>query len=638
MRKWGVEDLDLSLKCWLSGHAILHDHKAVIGHRFRTKFENYDAPIEEFLVNQLRMAGKNFTPAVWGQWVEETRQRHSKHLTEYPEGLWARVWTMFEADRASADEERAYHARRTRDEFWYAERFGLAWPRLEVPGAPPPAADDPSSPSGPSPSPPPKKERKGAPFTIVATGVSNPSKDGSEAAKIVPLADVQEGHCIFVGQTLYLTTKDKHPGKPIDPKKLKWSCSGPGGEEGFHHDGEDATLTAGQQGAYTVTAECEGFSAEFTVTACGVAVKQITFDGVHFDTAPKPDSPGGARAREPQYQRGKSPVLVCLVGGEGAVRESRCSHCRGAGKGKGPSEPPEVVGRFKVAGQQVSLYDDGLSIEGGSLKGQFDSAEDYVLTAVSYAKSLTITWLVNGVDIGATSANPLITLCAQPISQPPGGFPPPGPTSGDKGRIEEIDLAVTGRRLKALAGACGEGGASGPDAVVSALWQNLFEGLPIRPRRSASALAFGRWSATRRAGTKMLRGLAASARTSPFVCKCRLLMAGVEVASPDGVRYVFPRLTGRVEGAYASPEELSHQYRDCHPGKNRHDPNAAGGPTSRRETTRRTRRKASTTGSALSTWMATIGPTNTRRASIGMESTTHPARACPRRKPEHRKL
>ena len=156
MRKWGVEDLDLSLKCWLSGHAILHDHKAVIGHRFRTKFENYDAPIEEFLVNQLRMARKNFTPAVWGQWVEETRQRHAKHLTEYPEGLWARVWTMFEADRASADEERAYlHARRTRDEFWYADRFGLAWPRLEVPGGTPAGPDDPNSPSGPSPSPPP---------------------------------------------------------------------------------------------------------------------------------------------------------------------------------------------------------------------------------------------------------------------------------------------------------------------------------------------------------------------------------------------------------------------------------------------------------------------------------------------------
>ena len=111
MRKWGVEDLDMSLKCWLSGHAILHDPQAVVGHRFRNKFDNYDAPIEGFLVNQLRMARKNFTPAVWCQWVEATRQRHAKHVTEYPEGLWARVWTMFEAGRASATERQSANRR-----------------------------------------------------------------------------------------------------------------------------------------------------------------------------------------------------------------------------------------------------------------------------------------------------------------------------------------------------------------------------------------------------------------------------------------------------------------------------------------------------------------------------------------------
>jgi hypothetical protein len=38
---------------------------------------------------------------------------------------------MFLDARTSADAERAHlHARRTRDEFWYAERFGLNWPRL----------------------------------------------------------------------------------------------------------------------------------------------------------------------------------------------------------------------------------------------------------------------------------------------------------------------------------------------------------------------------------------------------------------------------------------------------------------------------------------------------------------------------
>jgi GT2 family glycosyltransferase len=131
MRKWGVEDLDFSLKCWLSGHRILHDPQAVVGHRFRTAFDNYDAPVEEFLVNQLRMAWKNFTRGVWEVWLDRTHQRHSRQLSEHPEGLWARVWAMFLEGRASADAERAHlHARRVRDEFWYADRFGLAWPRL----------------------------------------------------------------------------------------------------------------------------------------------------------------------------------------------------------------------------------------------------------------------------------------------------------------------------------------------------------------------------------------------------------------------------------------------------------------------------------------------------------------------------
>ena len=40
---------------------------------------------------------------------------------------------MFQQDRASVEQERSYlHAQRVRDEFWYAERFGLAWPRLHA--------------------------------------------------------------------------------------------------------------------------------------------------------------------------------------------------------------------------------------------------------------------------------------------------------------------------------------------------------------------------------------------------------------------------------------------------------------------------------------------------------------------------
>ncbi len=50
---------------------------------------------------------------------------------EHPEGFWARVWELFLENQTSAESERAYiHARRVRDEFWYAARFGLDWPKL----------------------------------------------------------------------------------------------------------------------------------------------------------------------------------------------------------------------------------------------------------------------------------------------------------------------------------------------------------------------------------------------------------------------------------------------------------------------------------------------------------------------------
>jgi len=131
MRVWGVEDLDFGLKSWLMGHPILHDPEAVVGHRFRASFDNYDVPVEHTVVNQLRMARKSFTPGVWAEWVDRCRLRHPGRLADRPEGLWARVWELFEEQRASVEQERGYlHARRQRDEFWYAERFGLTWPRL----------------------------------------------------------------------------------------------------------------------------------------------------------------------------------------------------------------------------------------------------------------------------------------------------------------------------------------------------------------------------------------------------------------------------------------------------------------------------------------------------------------------------
>ena len=169
MRAWGVEDLDLGLKCWLMGHRILHDPDAVIGHAFREGFDTYSVPMEYLVVNELRMARKNFTHAVWSEWVDRCRQRYPGPLRDHPEGFWAAAWQLYEADRPSAEQERSYlHARRARDEFWYAENFGLTWPRLVSAAGLPPAFEALASPSGrPSPSPHPSPSPAPRGITVV---------------------------------------------------------------------------------------------------------------------------------------------------------------------------------------------------------------------------------------------------------------------------------------------------------------------------------------------------------------------------------------------------------------------------------------------------------------------------------------
>ena len=113
-------------------------------------------PIERLLVNQLRMASKNFTEAVWSDWIERCRRRYPGKLTGHPEGLWARAWDLFGELRPSVEHERAYLlARRVHDEFWFAERFDLPWPRLQTDEAAPipTAMREFSAASEPSPAP-----------------------------------------------------------------------------------------------------------------------------------------------------------------------------------------------------------------------------------------------------------------------------------------------------------------------------------------------------------------------------------------------------------------------------------------------------------------------------------------------------
>lgn len=144
LRIAGVEDLDLSLRAWLSGHRVLLDPQAAVGHDFRADFVTAVAP-EDVLADELRLARKVLSGVGWDDWVRRCRGRH-------PETTWARARALFEGKRASAEAARAaFLAVRVRDESWYAAAFGLEWPphTQSVPGLagvgfpPPPAAGTP---------------------------------------------------------------------------------------------------------------------------------------------------------------------------------------------------------------------------------------------------------------------------------------------------------------------------------------------------------------------------------------------------------------------------------------------------------------------------------------------------------------
>ena len=121
--EWGVEDIDFSLRVWLLGYSILHDPAPVIGHRFRTSFDNYSVASESVTANQIRMARKNFGDVTWSEWLDRARDRIGA-------ADWEKSWSLYLTREASVEAEReAVCAHRREDEFWYAERFGLEWPK-----------------------------------------------------------------------------------------------------------------------------------------------------------------------------------------------------------------------------------------------------------------------------------------------------------------------------------------------------------------------------------------------------------------------------------------------------------------------------------------------------------------------------
>jgi GT2 family glycosyltransferase len=130
MRLWGWEDVDFGLTAWLSGCRVLNHAEAVIGHRFRREDE-FDAPQAQVVANELRMARKHFTEAVWDDWLKRFHARHPAEVAQ-------EAWQLFLAGREELERRREeLLARRLQDEFWYAQRFRLDWPSLLRDESPP---------------------------------------------------------------------------------------------------------------------------------------------------------------------------------------------------------------------------------------------------------------------------------------------------------------------------------------------------------------------------------------------------------------------------------------------------------------------------------------------------------------------
>jgi GT2 family glycosyltransferase len=170
MLSWGAEDIDFGLKTWLLGHQVLNDFDAVVGHRFRSRPAPYSIPDEHVAFNNIRMARKNFGDRAWLDWFR--RASMSPRFTE-----WEKAVALFEADRENIERQRDdLLTRRSRDEYWYAHTFGMAWP-LTLPGSPYPVPAElarkkpvitaPTKRTGPHPThapPPPPKPTKPAKY------------------------------------------------------------------------------------------------------------------------------------------------------------------------------------------------------------------------------------------------------------------------------------------------------------------------------------------------------------------------------------------------------------------------------------------------------------------------------------------
>lgn len=118
MNGWGI-DPDMSYRVWTTGHRVVVDPHAIVGHLFRKRFP-YPMQRETIMRNRLRFALKCFRPKTIEAWLAW----HAKYQGEkWPE--W--VWDATRSDELSVAREQ-YLRLRKHDEYWYTTHFNLGWP------------------------------------------------------------------------------------------------------------------------------------------------------------------------------------------------------------------------------------------------------------------------------------------------------------------------------------------------------------------------------------------------------------------------------------------------------------------------------------------------------------------------------
>lgn len=113
MRLYGVEDVELSIRCWLSGHVVLVAPEIEVAHRFK----DAGSPAiswEDYVYNALRTAVLHFDG--------HRRERIVEELAAMPgftraaqDLLVCDVWDRYQEVRGA----------RRRDGDWFCERFGI---------------------------------------------------------------------------------------------------------------------------------------------------------------------------------------------------------------------------------------------------------------------------------------------------------------------------------------------------------------------------------------------------------------------------------------------------------------------------------------------------------------------------------